>query len=1041
MQTEKIIMKEPPKFRTNMERGLHDRDRVGLQDQVLLEDYQSEDAFIDNLKKRFQENLIYTYIGHVLISVNPYKELPIYTEDDVKEYRKRHFFEAPPHVFALSDNAYRSLTEENRGQCILISGESGSGKTEASKKVLQFIAAATGHTTSVEGVKDKLLQSNPVLEAFGNAKTNRNDNSSRFGKYMDVQFDFAGAPEGGNILNYLLEKSRVVHQSSGERNFHIFYQLLAGADDGLLQELHLKRKLDTYYYLSDGDNGITPNIRDSDNFRLVQKAMAVIEIPDEEQKLILEIIASVLHMGNVGFTEEEGKAKILKPESVTAIAKLLGCAEDQLRNAFTHRTIEARGDIVTSPLNRDMAIYARDALAKAVYDRLFSWLVSRINTSLHSEHIAKKNSVMGILDIYGFEIFKKNSFEQFCINFCNEKLQQLFIELTLKQEQEEYLREGIEWEPVEYFDNKVICNLIEEKHKGIVALMDEECLRPGDPTDMSFLSKMNDNLGNHAHYICHSRASTTIQKTLGRDEFRLVHYAGDVTYNVHGFLDKNNDLLFRDLKETMSDCKNAIIKSCFPASDISNKKRPETAVTQFKNSLNNLMDILMCKEPSYIRCIKPNDLQTHGHFDVELVRHQVKYLGLMENLRVRRAGFAYRRTYELFLQRYKCLSRQTWPHYHGPAKEGVQILACELGYDRDDYRMGKTKIFIRLPKTLFETEDAFQAQKHYLASIIQARWKGRRQRKIYLETYAKIIACQKYIRRFLAIQERKRRRAAADKIRFFIKGFITRHDEPNDCNRSFIEHTKRHWLNKLSKCLPGSFMNHTWIPSPKHCQDASIVLRRMHKLHLARLYRLSLPPEKKQQFQLKVLSESVFKGKKKNYPESVGPWFMDDRISKAHATPIGNFVVTQMNNEKLHYSTPVIKYDRRGYKPRDRFFLLTDKAVYLLDGKTYKQKHRLPLDKVDFCITSERDGVMLLRIPLELKKDKGDLILDVPDIIECCIWILDVTKNRNIVNIVETGSLSHNLVRGKTGVIEIQTGPQPSITRAKSGNLLVIAGQ
>lgn len=557
---------------------------------------------------------------------------------------------------------------------------------------------------------------------------------------------------------------------------------------------------------------------------------------------------------------------------------------------------------MTSPLNRDMAIYARDALAKAVYDRLFTWLVSRINTSLHAAHIAKKNSVMGILDIYGFEIFRKNSFEQFCINFCNEKLQQLFIELTLKQEQEEYLREGIEWEPVQYFDNKVICNLIEEKHKGIIALMDEECLRPGDPTDLSFLRKMNDNLGEHAHYICHSRASTTVQKTLGRDEFRLVHYAGDVTYNVHGFLDKNNDLLFRDLKEAMASCKNEIITKCFPSSDISSKKRPETAVTQFKNSLNNLMDILMCKEPSYIRCIKPNDMQAHGHFDVELVRHQVKYLGLMENLRVRRAGFAYRRTYELFLQRYKCLSRQTWPHYHGPAKEGVQILACELGYEKDDYRMGKTKIFIRLPKTLFETEDAFQAQKHYLASIIQARWKGRRQRQIYLETYAKIVRGQTYIRRYLAIQERKRRRAAADKIRFFIKGFITRQDEPSECNKSFIEHTKRHWLNKLAKSLPNTFMNHTWIPAPKHCLEASSILRRLHKLHLARLYRVALSPEKKKQFELKVLSQDTFKGHKKSYPESVGPWFMDDRISKAHATPIGNFVVTQMNSEKLHVS-------------------------------------------------------------------------------------------------------------------------------------------
>lgn len=288
--------------------------------------------------------------------------------------------------------------------------------------------------------------------------------------------------------------------------------------------------------------------------------MSVMEISEVEQREILNIVASVLHMGNVGFTEEEGKATILKPKSVAAISKLLGCPEDKLSHALTHRTIDAQGDVVTSPLSREMAIYARDALAKAVYDRLFTWLVSRINESLKSDQSSRKNNVMGILDIYGFEIFKRNSFEQFCINFCNEKLQQLFIELTLKSEQEEYFKEGIEWEPVEYFDNRIICNLIEEKHKGIIALMDEECLRPGDPTDLSFLAKMTNQLGNHPHYLCHNRASVAVQKIMGRDEFRLIHYAGDVTYNVTGFLDKNNDLLFRDLKEVMAETTNSVTR-------------------------------------------------------------------------------------------------------------------------------------------------------------------------------------------------------------------------------------------------------------------------------------------------------------------------------------------------------------------------------------------------------------------------------------------------------------------------------------------------
>lgn len=703
-----------------------------------------------------------------------------------------------------------------------------------------------------------------------------------------------------------------------------------------------------------------------------------------------------------------------------------------LSAALTHRTIEARGELVTSPLNRESAIYARDALAKAVYDRLFTWLVCRINKSLHPENTSRKNNVMGILDIYGFEIFEKNHFEQFCINFCNEKLQQLFIELTLKSEQDEYMREGIEWVPVSYFDNKVICNLIEEKHKGIISIMDEECLRPGETTDLTFLNKLNDRLGSHPHYVCHKYASTAVQKTMGRDDFRLVHYAGDVTYNVNGILDKNNDLLFRDLKEIMSRTQNSITVKCFPAEEYLDKRRPNTAVTQFRNSLNNLMEILMCKEPSYIRCIKPNDLKSADLFDDSLVLHQVKYLGLMENLRVRRAGFAYRRSYEMFLRRYKCLSKQTWPNYNGPAKDGVQILAKELGYGVEDYRMGRTKIFIRFPKTLFDTEDAFQLKKHYLASTIQARWKGRKQRAKYLKFRESTIRIQSYVRRHLAIKNAQAKREAVMKIRAFIKGFITRHEAPNGYNDAFIAHSKRQWLLTLAKNLPKSLLNYTWISSPAHCVEASAVLKNVYRRHLVRSYVRNLSKERKRQLELKVLAESVFKGKrkgnspfddffffpifynrksivflghKKNYKDSIGAWFIDERINKEHMTQINNFVSTNFaNGEMLRYAAPVTKYDRRGYKPRDRFFLLSDRALYLLDGKTYKQKHRLPLDKIDFCVTNVTDNLMLVRIPMELKKDKGDLILEVPHLIECCVWILDVTGKRQIVQIVDTGS-------------------------------------
>lgn len=1022
-----------------MERDLHARDRVGVQDFVLLENFQSVDAFVDNLRKRFKENLIYTYIGQVLVSVNPYKNLNIYTQEDIKQYQNTHFFQAPPHVFAVSDTAYRSLTEENREQCILISGESGSGKTEASKKVLQFIAAATGHKAQVEAVKDKLLQSNPVLEAFGNAKTNRNDNSSRFGKYMDISFDRLGNPVGGNILNYLLEKSRVVHQNPRERNFHIFYQLLAGAEDDMLAKLHLKRNLDTYFYFTHGVEGKVSTIDDSQQFQQVRKAMTVIELTDQEQDNIFAIVASVLHMGNVGFTEEEGKAKVLKPESVEAISKLLGCQASKLDRAFTHRTIDAKGDVVTSPLSRDMAIYARDALAKAVYDRLFTWLVKRLNTSLQPTQ-GQKKEVMGILDIYGFEIFERNSFEQFCINFCNEKLQQLFIELTLKSEQEEYKREGIEWEHVEYFNNKVICDLIEQKHKGIISLMDEECLRPGEPTDKSFLAKMNENLSSHEHYISHKKAGKELQKTMSREDFCLKHYAGDVIYNVDSFLDKNNDLLFRDLREVMSETTNSITKEVFPASDVTTNKRPDTAATKFKNSLNQLMDILMTKEPSYIRCIKPNDDQRSGIFDERIVTHQVKYLGLMENLRVRRAGFAYRRPYEIFLERYKCLSSSTWPKYHGPAKQGVQEIVCQLGYDKDEYRMGNTKIFIRSPKTLFDTEDAFQAKKHFIATIIQKIWKGRLQRQKYLKMRKAAIIVEKWLRRFIAQKEAERRQRAVNIIRNFIKGFITRNGEVTDVNRAFVGLAKIQYLTRLSKNLPTKLLDRSWPPHPVACKEASSILHKLHRVWLSRKYRLALSSEQKRQLELKVLAESIFKGKKKSYPQSVGPRFVDDRLTEEQKALRQTFQQNHLNGDKILYSASVTKYDRHGYKPRERALLLTNKYLYVLDGKTFKLKHNLQLDILqELAVTSASDNLLLLRIPPEYKKDKGDLILEVGHIIEAVTKIVDVTKKPQSVKIVDAGTISHNLIGGKQGVIDITTGTNPTIAKGKSGHLIVTA--
>ena len=648
--------------------SLTQRSSHGLNDAVLLENI-NDAAFIKNLQLRHKNKFPYTYIGQTVISVNPYQQLPIYSPDTMASYRNVNFYEMPPHVFALADNSYRTMTTQNKSQCILISGESGSGKTEASKYILQYITNVKPNKESLN-IKNRLIESNPLLEAFGNAKTNKNDNSSRFGKYMDVEFDYKGMACGGHILNYLLEKARVIKQNQGERNFHIFYQLISNPE--MRSKYNLESNPKFYDIL-----GNEPTHKDDiQNFEDTLNAMKISDFSQNEQDSLFKIIATILHLGNVGFEEEDSIASIKNDEKSQAALKnaanLLGLDIQKLSKALTKKTIEAGGKQILTNLNKPDAEYARDAMNKALYSKTFDWLVARINEALknqskHRQSLKRASSknVIGLLDIYGFEIFEKNVFEQFCINYCNEKLQQLCVQLTLKQEQEEYKSEQIEWESVDYFDNLPICKLIEQKPSGIIAILDEECRLPGKTSDLSFLSKMEDNFPRNQYFTSHKlMKSTADRKTIERDnQFRIRHYAGDVTYNVENFLERNNDAFYRDLKFAIVTSSNPIAQGFFTKEDIARKRLPETAATQFKTSLNNLMEILMSKEPSYVRCIKPNNYKSANQFDNELVGHQVKYLGLMENLRIRRAGFAYRRKYTEFLDRYKCLCPQTWPNY------------------------------------------------------------------------------------------------------------------------------------------------------------------------------------------------------------------------------------------------------------------------------------------------------------------------------------------------------------------------------------------
>ncbi|XP_028846452.1 unconventional myosin-Ib isoform X4 [Denticeps clupeoides] len=755
---------------------------IGVGDMVLLEPL-TEESFIDNLRKRFDHSEIYTYIGSVVISLNPYKSLPIFTADKVEEYRNRNFYELSPHIYALADEAYRSLRDQDKDQCILITGESGAGKTEASKLVMSYVAAVCGKGQEVNKVKEQLLQSNPVLEAFGNAKTVRNDNSSRFGKYMDIEFDFKGDPMGGVISNYLLEKSRVVKQPRGERNFHIFYQLLSGASEDLLKKLKLDRDFSKYNYLS-LDSATVNGLDDAANFRTVRNAMQIVGFMEDEVQSVLELVAAVLKLGNIEFKPESrvngfDESRVKDKNDLKEMCELLGIEQSVLERAFSFRTVEAKMEKVSTTLNVAQAYYARDALAKNLYSRLFSWLVNRINESIKAQSKTRKK-VMGVLDIYGFEIFEDgdNSFEQFIINYCNEKLQQIFIELTLREEQEEYIREGIEWTNIEYFNNAIICDLIENNQNGILAMLDEECLRPGNVTDETFLEKLNTVCAYHQHF--ESRRSKNSKfltdHSLPHNCFRIQHYAGKVLYRVEGFVDKNNDLLYRDLSQAMYKANHSLMKLLFPEGNPAkvNLKRPPTAGFQFKASVGTLMKNLQTKNPNYIRCIKPNDKKAPHIFTESLVCHQVRYLGLMENVRVRRAGYAFRQPYEPCLERYKMLCKQTWPHWKGPAREGVEVLLTELQVSPEEFSYGRSKIFIRNPRTLFFLEEKRRQCLEDLATLIQKIYRGWKCRTHFLLLKKSQVVVAAWYRRYAQQKKYQKIRSSTIVVQSYIRGWKSR---------------------------------------------------------------------------------------------------------------------------------------------------------------------------------------------------------------------------------------------------------------------------
>ncbi|XP_023806697.1 unconventional myosin-Ib isoform X9 [Oryzias latipes] len=1000
---------------------------IGVGDMVLLEPL-SEDSFLENLKKRFDHNEIYTYIGSVVISMNPYRSLPIYTPEKVEEYRNRNFYELSPHIYALADEAYRSLRDQDKDQCILITGESGAGKTEASKLVMSYVAAVCGKGQEVNKVKEQLLQSNPVLEAFGNAKTVRNDNSSRFGKYMDIEFDFKGDPLGGVISNYLLEKSRVVKQPRGERNFHVFYQLLSGASDETLKKLKLDRDVSKYNYLC-LDSASVSGVDDAANFRTVRNAMQIVGFMEDEVQSVLQLVAAVLKLGNIEFKPESrsnglDESRVKDKNDLKEMCELLGIEQSVLERAFSYRTVEAKSEKVSTTLNVAQAYYARDALAKNLYSRLFSWLVTRINGSIKAQ-AKTRHKVMGVLDIYGFEIFEDNSFEQFIINYCNEKLQQIFIELTLREEQEEYIREGIEWTNIEYFNNAVICDLMENNQNGILAMLDEECLRPGTVTDETFLDKLNTICAEHQHF--ESRLSKNSKfltdHSLPHNCFRIQHYAGKVLYRVEGFVDKNNDLLYRDLSQAMYKANHNLIKQLFPEGSPAkiNLKRPPTAGFQFKASVGTLMRNLQTKNPNYIRCIKPNDKKASHIFTESLVCHQVRYLGLMENVRVRRAGYAFRQAYEPCLERYKMLCKKTWPHWKGPARQGVEVLMADLKVPAEEYSYGRSKIFIRNPRTLFFLEERRRQCLQDLAALIQKIYRGWKCRRQFLlmkksqvvvaawyrryaqeKKYKKIkratTVMQSYARGWQArkllrqLKHQKRCEEAATTIAAYWHGTQVRREYRKffraNAGKKIYNFTvqriiQKYFLN-LRKNLPSmSPIDKSWPTRPYSFLDGvHTELRRIFHLWRCKKYRSQFTEEKKAVYEEKLEASKLFKDRKALYPSSVSQSFKGDYL-EINKNPKYQKLHSAVD-EKVLLADTISKINRANGKGTPRIFLLTKKSVVLADQKTGQVKASVPLlDLASVSVSKQSDGFFALKLKEgSASAVKGDFLLSSERLIE-----------------------------------------------------------
>ncbi|KAL0994634.1 hypothetical protein UPYG_G00125160 [Umbra pygmaea] len=734
-----------PQSATNI-KPMHPTSIHGVEDMIRLGDL-NEAGILRNLLIRYNERVIYTYTGSILVAVNPYQLLPIYTPDQIRLYTNKKIGEMPPHIFAIADNCYFNMQRNNKDQCCIISGESGAGKTESTKLILQFLAAISGQHSWIE---QQVLEANPILEAFGNAKTIRNDNSSRFGKYIDIHFNKRGAIEGAKIEQYLLEKSR----AADERNYHIFYCMLRGMAPDLKTKLGLGLATD-YSYLTMGNCTTCDGRDDLQDYSSILSAMKVLMFTDTENWEISKLLAAILHMGNLRYQARSydnlDACLVVRSLDLSIAASLMEVEPKDVMSCLTTRTLITRGESVSTPLSMEKGLDVRDAFVKGIYGRLFVWIVDKINAAIFRPSSCESNIVrrsIGLLDIFGFENFTVNSFEQLCINFANENLQQFFVRHVFKLEQEEYNLEDINWQHIEFTDNQDALDMIANKPMNIISLIDEESKFPKG-SDATMLYKLN---SQHRLNINYHPPKNTYET-----QFGIQHFAGVVHYETKGFLEKNRDSLHTDIIQLVHSSKNKFIKQIFQADvamGVETRKRSPTLSSQFKRSLELLMRTLNMCQPFFVRCIKPNELKRPMLFDRELCVRQLRYSGMMETIRIRRAGYPIRYSFGEFVDRYRVLMPGVKPANRQEDLRGTcqKIVEMVLGRD-DDWQIGKTKIFLKdhhdmqleIDRDKAITDNVILIQKavrgmkqrtNFLrlrrsVTLIQKMWRGYRCRKDY----------------------------------------------------------------------------------------------------------------------------------------------------------------------------------------------------------------------------------------------------------------------------------------------------------------------